>query len=312
MRFFENILRKVIILRENRKSNISYKHFLNPGGYTADGDFMNFGDLYEDFLSSDRMILDELGRIKTLNEGVWVDNPVTAAEYALAIYGQYLRNSMSEEDFLYAARNLLYLQQEDGGLRYYYNYPYYLDSEHYMKSGWVSGMAQGHALSVYARAYNLTKEDIWAEASEKVIEFMGIPIKNGGVKSDLSSLDSGLENYITYEEYPCMPPSYTLNGFMYATIGLFDWAVLGKEGASKRQADKAFNMCIDSLKVLLPFFDLDGVSSYDLGQIVWHRKKPHVVAHYHAIHVAFCLIFYQITSEPVFEKYYYRWKRLAE
>lgn len=126
----------------------------------------------------------------------------------------------------------------------------------------------------------------------------------------LSDLDPTLDKYIIYEEYPTVPNSYTLNGFMYTLIGLYDWSCV--ESPSKVKAEEMFKKGCDTLEVILPYFDTGWFTAYDLTHITMLRRKPHIVAGYHCEHVAFCKIFYDITGIEQFNTYYQRWKKYVD
>lgn len=292
-------------------THCSYEQFLPKDKvYTYDSDYMNWGEYAEWLEDLDYVVRDSKGvvMIKCNNQEVY--NPVTICEWVLILWGQYLNGIKSKKEFLDAAELLTEFQNEDGSFRYNYDYPYYLNEENYFKSGWVSGMAQGHALSVYARAYSITGDNKWVVLAKKVLEFMCIDVNEGGVKSNLQYLKQELSEYITIEEWPAIPSSYTLNGFMYAIIGLYDWSCTKTESGKK--ARSMYEKCIITLKLILPLYDVNGMSSYDLGHIIYKTELPNISAHYHSVHVAFCYIFYYLTNDSIFREYYERWRNAVK
>ena len=166
-------------------------------------------------------------------------------------------------------------------------------------------MDYGHILSICARAYNLTKDKVYEEAAKKVIDFLSIPIEEDGVLTTLEYLDPSLNEYIIFEEYPTIPATYTLNGFMFTLIGIYDWSCV--ESESKEEAKLLFEKGIKTLEKILPYYDIGGFTAYDLSHITFNRKEPHIGVGYHCEHTAFCKIFYDITGCETFQYYYKKW-----
>lgn len=84
-------------------------------------------------------------------------------------------------------------------------------------------MAQGVALSALARAYNATKDARYLEAGERSLAFISVEKKDGGAKTSLADLHPSLKGYVYFLEYQTEPDVYTLNGYMFALLGLYDW-----------------------------------------------------------------------------------------
>ncbi len=127
-------------------------------------------------------------------------NPVTVSQAALAHYDHWLRekDEASRTQFLkYAV--WLRSTQADNGL-WYYDFP-----NGAMPVPWVSAMAQGHAISVFVRAYALTNDDSYLEAADRSLGTFEIAMGRGGV----NDMDG---NFVYYEE--AMPPEspHILNG----------------------------------------------------------------------------------------------------
>lgn len=86
---------------------------------------------------------------------------------------------------------------------------------------WLSALAQGEALSIFARAHILTGDAIWRERSEQAVRWLVEPEDAGGV---LGSLPDGSP---FLEEYPGTRHSNVLNGCLYALVGLKDALEIG-------------------------------------------------------------------------------------
>jgi hypothetical protein len=217
-------------------------------------------------------------------------NAVTQAEYALHCYSKRVyadpHPQQSAEDytqqFLQAAQALLTLGGEDGAYRNTFPWRYYLIGEDFLP-GWTSAMAQGEVLSVYARAYALTNDETYRVAGDKALSYMLTPIEHGGTTSTLKDFAPSvpeLANQLFLEEYVAKPFPYTLNGYLSALIGLYDWAMV----TDNTTAQNAFVEGCRSLQLVLPYFDFGGLTAYDLGYLTY-GAAPKFSAHYHKVHV---------------------------
>lgn len=162
--------------QEYRDSNYDYAVFLSEDEYTPFGDYLNWG-VYANYTTLAKA---EDGSVLVEYNGQLQYNPCTQAQYCLHLYGKYLHGTGTKEEFLAQTDNLLNSMEEDGALRYYFDYEYYAMPDQYFKSGWVSAMPVGHVLSVCARAFNLTEDEKYVEASRSALDFLQTPIKKGG------------------------------------------------------------------------------------------------------------------------------------
>lgn len=287
-------------LREYKLKNYDYKKSLQR--YDPFGDYLNYGIYYE-FKQTERLSFDDKGiPISKFNDDYYY-NTVTVAQYALAMHGQYVYGKATPTKFLITAEKLLELQEEDGSFRYPFPWRHYTSKVAY-KPGWISGMDYGQVLSVYARAYELTKDPVYLDAGNKAVSFLITPIDKGGVMDTLEDLDPSLKNYIIFEEFITKPANYTLNGFMFTLLGLYDWSHV--ESETKDDAKLYFDKGVATLEKILPYYDIGGFTAYDLTHMT-HNLDPHIGTSYHAVHVHFCNLFYQITGKEIFLEYYKKW-----
>lgn len=238
-------------------------------------------------------------------------NPVSFEQYCLYIHDRYLKSNDAKlkDKFIFLADKLISLQSEDGSFRYNYAWEYYLNNIKF-KPGWVSGMAQGQALSVFARAYYLTKDKKYLDAGQKSINFLIKPVDDGGCMDtlkDLKVLKPALRKNIIFEEYITKPSSYTLNGFMFILVGLYDWTQLDANSVSKQVASDYFQKGITTLKVILPYYDLGGFTSYDLTHLTY-GTQPRSALNYHAIHIELLHALEEVTGENTLKQYEKKWE----
>lgn len=284
-----------------------YKKLLSDTYYDVRGDYLNWGrDKSFDYIPKDPSgVVTSIGDEKHYN-------PCTIAQYCLHLYGRYIRGEGTKHAFLHQADFLLEMIEEDGSLRYYFDYPYYCMPDAYFKSGWASAMDSGHLLSVCARGFSLNKDKRWCDAAAKSLAFLQTPIESEGVLTSLQWIDSKLKGYTFFEEYPTTPPCYTLNGFMYTLIGLYDWSCIETQLTLRSDATELFQKGMDTLEMILPWYDIGGFTAYDLSHIILKRSSPHISVGYHCEHTAFCKIFYDITNRDVFNQYYLLWKSYVD
>lgn len=86
---------------------------------------------------------------------------------------------------------------------------------------WLSALGQGEALSIFARAFELTKDDCWRQFAVRAAYWLSIRTSAGGVLGNLPDGSSFLE------EYPGTRHESVLNGCLYALAGLNDAADIG-------------------------------------------------------------------------------------
>lgn len=81
-------------------------------------------------------------------------------------------------------------------------------------------------------------------------------------------------------------PNFTLNGFGFIILGLYDWCHLesASDLPSRRSACELFECSAYTFEKILPYYDIGGFSSYDMTHVT-KRLEPRVWPHYHEIHL---------------------------
>lgn len=123
----------------------------------------------------------------------------------------------------------------------------------------------------------------------------------------LKYLNPSLSKYIWFEEYPANPPSYTLNGYMFALIGLYDWWKV----TDNEKAEELFKKGLLSLVKILPYYDFGVQSSYNLIYVTLRSgerefEQPFIEA-YHAVHIELLWALYSVTGLENLKKTADRW-----
>ncbi len=292
-------------VKQYKLENIDHTRWLQT--YTAFNDYLNYSNTRS--YPEDKFQFDEQGLpLKRYSNGYHY-NPITIADFGLVQYGKYLntQDGTTLSLFYTVAEKLITMQDAKGALRYPFEYTYYLTGETFEK-GWVSGMAQNQALSVYARAYHLSNDEKYLNAGNSALSFMLTPIENGGTLDSLKDIHLSLHNYPFIQEYIVNPGSFTLNGYMFILLGLYDWWQVKPDEVegSHAIARDYFTKGIVVLEKILPYYDIGGFSSYDLGFIT-HKQNPKILPSYHAGHIYLLHALASITNSQVLKDYENLW-----
>ena len=182
-------------------------------------------------------------------DGKWHLHALEIAQYALACWMAWRKTK--EKHWLKAALRqcdwLVSHQAENGAWYIEHKNPKYND----LPSPWVSGMAQGLAISALIRAYLFSNESRYLEAAMHSAVFLEKSIADGGVKRDFS------QRFI-YEEYPREALSGVLNGYISSVLGIYELSLHQKD------FKKLFQMNLANLKKILPLYDNGYWSLYAL------------------------------------------------
>uniref|UniRef100_A0A2M4AL95 heparosan-N-sulfate-glucuronate 5-epimerase n=1 Tax=Anopheles triannulatus TaxID=58253 RepID=A0A2M4AL95_9DIPT len=171
-----------------------------------------------------------------------------------------------------------------------------------LSRGWYSAMAQGHAISLLARAYYHSRGDQrYLRAALDGLKLFRIPSYQGGV------LATFLGKYAWYEEYPTTPHSFVLNGFIYSLLGLYDLNSTAPANQSN-EAAMLFEQGMMSLKKMLLLYDTGSGTSYDLRHFTLGIAPNLARWDYHATHVNQLLLLATIDPDPLIVQTAERWK----
>jgi len=281
--------------------DITYLPYLQT--YQTSGDWLNYGAT-QTWEESTHLHFDSAGVPMILYGNTYQYNPVTVAQFALSMHGKFIRGLVSSTTlFLNAVDRLLLMQEANGAIPYPFQWTYYLTDQPF-EPGWVSGMAQGVALSAFARAYLLTHNPKYLTAGDLAFGFLLTGVSSGGPKDSLSYLDPSLRYRAIFEEYIVAPASYTLNGFMFTLIGIFDWSTMGTVQAAA--AANAFSDGLGTLDHILPYYDIGGFTAYDMTHITYQRP-PHIGVYYHAAHIYLLHALSSISGDTILSTYEKLW-----
>lgn len=167
-----------------------------------------------------------------------------------------------------------------------------------IKKHWVSSLAQGQAISLLCRMYGLTKEKKYLESAILAEKVMEIDVKDGGVFLEGN-------DFCWLEEYPTNPPSYTLNGFIYSIFGIYDLY----QFTGDKKYWTFFERFVKSLEKVLPLYDSEGLTYYDLCHITNPVQNPCSNSKYHVLHVILLKNLVSIYPSKTLEFYASKWDK---
>jgi hypothetical protein len=218
---------------------------------------------------------------------------VNTAQWGLGCFERYLTSG--DERALGAAtdaaRHLSSLMEADGGIPHTYSMRHTFQ----LPRGWRSAMAQGETASLLVRVSNATGAEELADAASKALQPMRRRTEEGGTMALLGGTPFP-------EEYPTRPPSFVLNGGIFALWGYRDVG-LGLDASSARSW---FEEGVSTLMDNLHRWDTGYWSLYDLRS----KPIPNVAsAAYHTLHIDQLDAMQLVQPDPTLAATVERWRR---
>ncbi len=218
-------------------------------------------------------------------------HPVAMCTRALALIDLYNRLKNPEDLELARAHadKLIGLGYEiDYCLLFPYNYKYTLYERDHMKAPWFSAMAQGQALSVFSRLYEVAGEEKYRVAAAQV--YRSLYRMKSQHEPWVSCVDE--KGNLWFEEYPHERPSHVLNGMIWAIYGVHDYYVVERTSEVKELLQASLSTII---KHGDQFRDTLSDSFYCLKYDV---KNPY----YHEVHIRQLRTLYRLTGDVRFDQ----------
>lgn len=227
---------------------------------------------------SEGTLLDKYGLPITLIAGnKEVHFPIAVFQYGLGCYDKWLETG-AEEFVEKLSRILNYAienQNEDGS----WNCFEPIGSSLYT----VSSMCQGEGASLLIRGYKLFDRLDYLEAAKKAVDFMLLPLEQGG-----TSICIGNELFL--EEYPQKDRISVLNGWIFSLFGIYDLSLLYPEYG------KCFAISCETLREHIGEYDTGYWSYYDVGKRI---ASPA----YHDLHIELLKVMNELYPCTEFKKY---------
>lgn len=177
----------------------------------------------------------------------------------------------------------------EGALYYPYHYDNWANQQEdgYLRAPWFSGMAQGEILGVLSRMFLATGDSLYLEAADRTFLTMLRP------KGDSEPWTVFIDSLGCFwiEEYPTEPtPSRTLNGFVFAIYGVYDYYQLTKD----QTAHDILQRSLSTIKNYMPSFRRPGRPSY------YGLRFGHFAGDYHMCHIDQLRMLHRMTGDPFF------------
>lgn len=221
---------------------------------------------------------------------------VPIAQYGLGCFERWLAGEGDEWlDAALAVGRFLVSRQDSNGCwintqRFAHTFP--------LPDRWCCGMAQGEAASLLVRLFSQTQDPSFADAARAALFPLSRSVAEGGVSARLGG-------GWWPEEYPTSPPSFVLNGAIFALWGIRDVAV----GLGEPEAQEAFLVGVDMLVANLPRFDLGWWTLYCL----YPFPVPNVASSfYQSLHVAQLQAMNILIPRPELHETSVRWAAYLE
>lgn len=190
-------------------------------------------------------------------------NTCAIAQYGLGMHTQLLRSPLQEyAKTLYNISEWLVNNQEDSGA-WHYKFDW-----NNIKSPWISGLAQGQAVSLLLRSYDYFKEDKFLDSANKGLMLMLSPENDGGC---LSETEFG--KWI--EEHPnCAEGKQILNGFIWSLWSVLDYYLITKD-------QKYYDLFLEFFDTVVKCIHVYDIGFWTIYQKASNGKIPMVCSTYY-------------------------------
>lgn len=237
---------------------------------------------------------DEKGVPMIMAENNLIYSPVNICQYGFILHSEWKAEKDQEKMVqLNSCLSVLEtLKQEDEHTAVWYQH--HVDHKYHIQPPWPSAMTQGEIISFYLRMYQEISDIQLLRTAEKAYTFMQKGVDEGGIRR------CDEKKNVWLEEYPSEPPSYVLNGFIYAIWGLYDLYRVTERADVKADIDA----CVKTLKENIHRYDSGYWSYYDL-------VKKELVRYYYQknVHVPQLEVMYALTGIELFKHYSDKWKK---
>ncbi len=223
-------------------------------------------------------------------------NPVAIAQYGLGNYNLFCRagDPQRRSKFLTVADWLVTHLEVNGSGMWVWNHHFDWEYRTRLKAPWYSALAQGQGISVLVRAHRDVGGTRYLDAARRAFEPFLKTVDKGGV----AYRDESGHNW--FEEYIVFPPTHILNGFIWASWGVYDYFLATREYAARRLFDQA----IETLATNLHRYEAGFWSLYEQSG-TW--LKMMASPFYHHLHIVQLEILYRLTGREIFRQFAVRW-----
>lgn len=157
---------------------------------------------------------------------------------------------------------------------YEFKFPVHGNEDEMLTDPWYSAMAQGIALSAFARLYHYTHTEWYLDIADQLYGSLAKVVSTPSSKDLWVTVEDDVGR-IWLEEYPLEPPAHTLNGKIFSIYGLYEyWCVTQNSSVAAFTRD-----AIRTVAETFSEFRVPGdVSYYCLKHEIQSEK-------YHGVHI---------------------------
>ncbi len=224
-------------------------------------------------------------------------NPIAIAQYGLGNYNLFRRTNdpVRRQNFFRVADWLCsHLEQNPHGLSVW-NHNFNWEYRDTLNAPWYSGLAQGQGISVLVRAHKDSGDSRYLDAAQCALATFYKPVSEGGVAFTDDRGD------LWFEEYIVSPPTHILNGFIWASWGVYDYFLATKDAAAR----ELFSRAVQTILRNLERYDLGFWSLYEQSG----TRLPMVASNfYHRLHIVQLRVMHRLTGEAEFARVADRWE----
>jgi heparosan-N-sulfate-glucuronate 5-epimerase len=227
-------------------------------------------------------------------------NPIAIAQYGLGNYNLFRSTAdpVRRMKFLLAADWLCsHLEKNPQGLDVW-NHHFDWEYRDTLKAPWYSALAQGQGISMLVRAHKESRDSRYMDAAQRALASFYVPTAGGGVAFTDERGD------LWFEEYIVSPPTHILNGFIWASWGIYDYFLATEHPAAR----ELFSAAVRTMLHNLDRYDLGFWSLYEQSG----TRLPMVASSfYHQLHIVQLRIMHRLTGEEAFARVADRWERYS-
>ena len=170
---------------------------------------------------------------------------------------------------------------------------------------WKSAFVQSRGLSLLLRAWQITGDEKYLDASKKALVPFTFDILQNGVTAHL------LDGKPFYEEYVAAAPTMVLDGHIFSLLGLHDFVRAvpqEKDAKNHKLATQLFEDGVQSLIEWLPKYDLGFWILFNKCELSHYPQNDPCSVGYLGLVVNQLNLLHKITRREEFIKYHHKFK----
>lgn len=213
-------------------------------------------------------------------------SPVKIAHYALGAYNDYLKDINVENLHKFQSHlNWLVNNSTKESIGRTWRVPS-TNPKYELEMNYISAISQGLVLSVLARGFVECSDTKLLEFGEEALKSLTFSVEDGGL---LALTRWGP----SFEEYPCVPYSHVMNGFVFCLTGLDDFHRL----TGSVEAKRLFDLGLMTFRNMTSVWFDGSWARYDLRDLYTKDIPNLATRHYQYLHADQMLGMYCITED---------------